>query len=102
MGRPKKKPKSDFVATKQHINAMAFCLNNGIKIYPVPVGNKEFKLIVEIDSEGNLKKTESPRNYLNHELKRPTYEIYLTYFKRMADEDIVKKSEKKYITFNKM
>jgi len=42
----------------------------------------------------------SPVTYSHHEVYRPIYQIYLTYFKRMASEDIIKKSEDKYLSFS--
>lgn len=99
MGRPKKKKVSDFYPNKQHTNAMAFCVANGITIFPELIKQNEFRLNIRIEKNGNIKNICSPRTYSNHELLEPTYEIYLTYFKRMASEDIIKKSLEKYLSF---
>lgn len=99
MGRPKKRKVSDFNPTKQHLNAMSFCISNNIKIYPEMLGSKEFRLNIEITKDKITKHSISPRTYKEHELLEPTYEIYLTYFKRMADKDLIEKSENQYISF---
>ena len=100
MGRPKKQPTSNFIAKYIHQNAMAFCIENGVKIYPVLLKNKEYKLNIEINQNGLIKNIESPVQYSKHELTEKIYEIYLYYFKKMANEDIVRKSRKKYVSFN--
>lgn len=99
MGRPKKRIVSDFNPTIQHLNAMAFCISNGIKIYPEMIKGNEFLLNISITKDKLTKHSVSPRSYKQHELLKPIYEIYLTYFMRMADADIIKKSKKKYVSF---
>lgn len=99
MGRPKKRLKSEFNPTIQHINAMAFCVHKEIKIYPEMIKENEFTLNIEIREGRHVKHTQSPRTYKEHEMLEPIYEIYLTYFLRMADEDIIKKSKENYISF---
>ena len=100
MGRPKKKPTIDFYPNKIHQNAMAFCIVNGITIEPELIKNNELRLNIRIEKDGLVKNMVSPVTYSNHEVSRPIYEIYLTYFKRMASDDIIKKSEDKYLSFS--
>lgn len=99
MGRPKKQPKSNFVTKHIHQNAMAFCISNGIQIHPILIKDKEFKLNIRIDRGGLIKNIESPVNYSKHELTGKIYELYLHYFKKMADAYVIRKSRKKYISF---
>lgn len=99
MGRPKKTKKSDFSPTKQHLNAMAYCIANGIKIYPEMIKDNKFLLNIEINQNKLTKHVQSTKKYDQHELLEPTYEIYLTYFKRMVDEQTLKKSENNYLSF---
>ena len=101
MGRPKKQPTSDFIVSHIHQNAMAFCVTNGIEIHPILLSNKEYKLSIRIDRGGLIKNIESPVNYSKHELTGKIYELYLHYFKKMADSDVVRNSRKKYISFKK-
>jgi hypothetical protein len=100
MGRPKKIPKIDFYPRKIHLNAMAFCLSNGIKIMPELIKANEIRLNIRIEENGLVKNMISPVTYSNNEVSRPIYEIYLTYFKRMASEEIIKKSNDNYLSFN--
>ena len=99
MARPKKIQVSNFSPTVLHMNAMAYCIANGIKIYPVVLKNNKFLLNIEIEQNKLTKNIQSPKTYDQHELLEPTYEIYLTYFKKMADEQTIKKSEKNLISF---
>ena len=99
MARPKKIKKSEFNPTKQHLNAMAYCIANGIKIYPEMIKDGKFLLNIKIEQNNLTKHVQSPKKYEEHELLEPTYEIYLTYFKRMADAETLKKSENNYLGF---
>ena len=100
MGRPKKQPTSSFVTKHIHQNAMAFCVAYGITIYPKLTKNGEYMLNIRIDRNGLIKNIESPVTYRNHQLSEKIYELYLHYFMKMADDDLIKKSKKKYISFN--
>jgi hypothetical protein len=99
MGRPKKKEVSSFNPKTIHLNAMAYCLSNGIQITPELIKKNELLLNIRIEKDGLFKNVVSPRTYKNHELWEPIYEIYLTYFLRMANKDIIKKSREKHISF---
>lgn len=99
MGRPKKKSTIDFYPQKRHINAMAFCVSNGITIIPELLRKNELRLNVRIEKDGLVKNIVSPKTYSNDELWEPIYEIYLTYFNRMADKETIQKSNEKYISF---
>jgi len=99
MGRPKKKIVSKYMPTTQEINAMAYCVHNGVMIYPVLCGPNKFILNVKIDRNGLKRKIQSPKEYQQHELVEPTYKIYLKYFLQIANEDMIKKSKKNYIKF---
>jgi len=100
MGRPKKQPSSSFVTKHIHQNAMAFCVAYGVTIYPKLTKNGEYMLNIRIDRNGLIKNIESPVTYRNHQLSEKIYELYLHYFIKMADDDLIKKSKKKYISFN--
>jgi len=100
MGRPKKQPTSSFVTKHIHQNAMAFCVAYGVTIYPKLTKNSEYMLNIRIDRNGLIKNIESPVTYRNHQLSEKIYELYLHYFIKMADDDLIKKSKKKYISFN--
>jgi hypothetical protein len=100
MGRPKKQPSSSFVTKHIHQNAMAFCVAYGVTIYPKLTKNGEYMLNIRIDRNGLIKNIESPVTYRNHQLSEKIYELYLHYFMKMADDDLIKKSKKKYISFN--
>jgi hypothetical protein len=99
MGRPKKKKKSDYNPSIQEINAMVYCINNGIKIYPILINFNKFLLNIEIERNKLTKHIQSNREYEQHELLRPTYQIYLKYFLQIADAEIIKKSVDSYIKF---
>jgi len=101
MGRPKKQPASNFVTKKIHQNAMAYCISNGITIYPKLTKDNEYMLNIRIDKNGLVKNVESPVTYKSYELSEKTYEIYLHYFMRMADADVIRKSRKLYMSFIK-
>ena len=100
MGRPKKQPSSSFVTKHIHQNAMAFCVAYGVTIYPKLTKNGEYMLNIRIDRNGLIQNIESPVTYRNHQLSEKIYELYLHYFIKMADDDLIKKSKKKYISFN--
>ena len=100
MGRPKKQPTSSFVTKHIHQNAMAFCVSKGITIYPKLTKDNEYMLNIRIDRNGLIKNIESPVTYKKHQLSEKIYELYLHYFMKMADDDLIKKSKKKYISFN--
>ena len=99
MGRPKKQPTSSFVTKHIHQNAMAFCVSNGITIYPKLTKDNEYMLNIRIDRNGLIKNIESPLTYKKHRLSGKIYELYLHYFMKMADADVIRKSRKKYISF---
>ena len=99
MGRPKKQPTSSFVTKHIHQNAMAFCVSNGITIYPKLTKDNEYMLNIRIDRNGLIKNIESPLTYKKHQLSGKIYELYLHYFMKMADADVIRKSRKKYISF---
>lgn len=101
MGRPKKKSTIDFYPQKRHINAMAFCVSNGITIIPELLRKNELRLNVRIEKDGLVKNIVSPKTYSNDELWEPIYKIYLTYFKKMVSEDILNKSKENYMSFIK-
>jgi hypothetical protein len=56
-------------------------------------------LNIRIDRNGLIKNIESPLTYKKHQLSGKIYELYLHYFVKMADEDVIKKSQKNYISF---
>ena len=74
----KRRPKQidRFAPTKEHFDAMSWCLKNGIKVSPVPEDWDEISLIIESGGD----KVVSPKTYKNHELSKPVYEIYKHYY----------------------
>ena len=101
MEKEKKKKKTliEFNPTMMHLNAMAYCLSNGITITPELIKKETIRLNIRIEKDGHIKNMVSPVSYTNRELTRPIYEIYLTYFKRMVSEDVIKKSQENYLSF---
>lgn len=55
---------------------MQWCLANGIKIYPIPLGNGEYNL--EVNNNGTL--STSTRTYSKMESLQKTWELYCHYF----------------------
>ena len=94
-----KKKFIEFYPSLLHQNAMAFCVQNGITISPKVIRREVIKLIIRIEKGKDVKVMESPVEYTNRELWRPIYEIYLTYFKRMADRQLQKKAVDNIISF---
>jgi len=86
----------------KHQNAMAFCVENGITISPELIKKNTLRLNIRIERDGMVKNIVSPRTYTNKELWEPIYEIYLTYFLKLADEDTIKFSNDKYLSFSKI
>lgn len=82
-----------------HQNAMAFCLSNGVTIIPELLKKNKIRLNVRIEMNGMIKNIVSPKTYTNNELWQPIYEIYLAYFKKIADEDTIKKASAEYLSF---
>ena len=82
-----------------HQNAMAFCLSNGVTIIPELLKKNKIRLNIRIEMNGMIKNIVSPKTYTNNELWQPIYEIYLAYFKKMADEETIKKASAKYLSF---
>lgn len=82
-----------------HQNAMVFCLSNGVTIIPELLKKNKIRLNVRIEINGMIKNIVSPKTYTNDELWQPIYEIYLAYFKKIADEDTIKKASAKYLSF---
>lgn len=101
MEKRKKKTVIGFYPEKIHLNAMAFCINNGITIIPELLRKNELRLNIRIEKDGLIKNIISPKTYSNNELWKPIYEIYLTYFKKMVSQDILNKSKENYISFIK-
>ena len=78
---------------------MAFCLSNGVTIIPELLKKNKIRLNVRIEMNGMIKNMVSPKTYTNNELWQPIYEIYLAYFKKMADEETIKKANVKRLSF---
>jgi len=75
---------------KEHQLYMGWCINNGIKIYPEPISNIEYRLIVEYR---NGKKTVSKKNYKTNPKKNDEiwynviYDLYKILFLRYKQQD---------------
>ena len=87
MGRSKKNSEVEFSPNMIHQNAMVYCLANDIIITPELIKKNEIRLNIRIKKNGRVKNIVSTRTYTNKEVMKPIYEIYLTYFKRMADKE---------------
>ena len=87
-----------FYPGKIHINAMVYCVSKGITIYPL-FKKKEFILVIRIEKGKDVKIIESPRTYKKNELTKPIYEIYLTYFRKMVDDEYFEKAKHSHIKF---
>tara|TARA_X000000950_G_C13647164_1_gene550110 strand:+ start:277 stop:534 length:258 start_codon:yes stop_codon:yes gene_type:complete len=65
------------------INAIAFCVDKGIKVYAVPKNDKEY--YVEVNNNGNI--TRSPVTYGKKEWSEKIYELYVHYYKKYNASD---------------
>jgi hypothetical protein len=62
------------------LNAAGFCIDNGIKVYPVPKTQTEF--YIEVDDNGKI--TRSPKTYGTKEWSEKVCEIYIHYYKKLS------------------
>ena len=60
------------------INAIAFCVDKGIKIYAVPKNDKEY--YVEVNDNDEI--IRSPVTYGKKEWSEKIYELYVHYYKK--------------------
>ena len=60
------------------INAIAFCVEKGIKVYAVPKNDKEY--YVEVNDNGQI--IRSPVTYGKKEWSEKIYELYVHYYKK--------------------
>ena len=60
------------------INAIAFCVDKGIKVYAVPKTDKEY--YVEVNDNGQI--IRSPVTYGKKEWSEKIYELYVHYYKK--------------------
>lgn len=60
------------------INAIAFCVDKGIKVYAVPKNDKEY--YVEVNDNGQI--IRSPVTYGKKEWSEKIYELYVHYYKK--------------------
>lgn len=65
------------------VNAIAFCVDKGIKVYAVPKNDKEY--YVEVND--NNKITRSPVTYGKKEWSEKIYEIYVHYYNKYNPND---------------
>lgn len=65
------------------INAIAFCVDKGIKVYAVPKNDKEY--YVEVNDNGNI--IRSPVTYGKKEWSEKIYELYVYYYKKHSPND---------------
>lgn len=67
-----------FTNLAHSLNAIAFCVDKGIKVYAVPKTDKEY--YVEVNNNGNI--TRSPVTYDKKEWSEKIYELYVHYYKK--------------------
>ena len=65
------------------INAIAFCVDKGIKVYAVPKNDKEYW--VEVNDNDEI--TRSPVTYGKKEWSEKIYELYVHYYKKYNPND---------------
>ena len=65
------------------INAIAFCVDKGIKIYAVPKNDKEY--YVEVNDNDEI--IRSPVTYGKKEWSEKIYEIYVHYYSKYNPND---------------
>ena len=65
------------------INAIAFCVDKGVKVYAVPKNDKEY--YVEVNDNGNI--IRSPVTYGKKEWSEKIYEIYVHYYSKYNPND---------------
>ena len=65
------------------LNAIAFCVDKGIKVYAVPKNDKEY--YVEVNDNGDI--TRSPVTYGKKEWSEKIYELYVYYYKKYNPND---------------
>jgi len=65
------------------VNAIAFCVDKGIKVYAVPKNDKEY--YVEVNDNNNI--TRSPVTYGKKEWSEKIYEIYVHYYNKYNPND---------------
>jgi hypothetical protein len=99
MGRLKKNLEVEFSPDIIHQNAMAYCVANNVIIIPELIKKNEIRLNIRIEKNGRVKNILSPKTYTNKEIVKPIYEIYLAYFRKMADQETIKISNVKYLSF---
>lgn len=75
MGRPKKIKYDTYSPTKEDVSAMAWCLDNRIRIYPVPK-NHEYLLEIETIRNGRITIIKSPETYPKDNYNQKIYELY--------------------------
>lgn len=75
MGRPRKIKEDTYSPTKEDVSAMAWCLDNNIRIYPVPKNN-EYHIEIETVSSGRINRIRSPETYPKDNYNAKIYELY--------------------------
>tara|TARA_X000001316_G_C919715_1_gene33838 strand:- start:497 stop:751 length:255 start_codon:yes stop_codon:yes gene_type:complete len=75
MGRPKKIKQDTYSPTKDDVSAMAWCLDNKIRIYPVPK-NGEYQLEIETKQNSRIVIIKSPESYPKDNYNAKIYELY--------------------------
>jgi hypothetical protein len=75
MGRPKKQKQDKYVPTPEDTKAMLWCIDNKIRVYPIPTDN-EYALEVEFVDNGRIKKKRSSVTYPKDNWSSKLYELY--------------------------
>jgi hypothetical protein len=68
----------NYIPRTEEYDAMRWCINNGIKVYPRPLSTVKWSLIIEI----NGKTTESPEGFGKMVIWQKLFEYYLYYYKK--------------------
>lgn len=81
MGRPKKIIQDSYIPTDQDTKAMLWCLDNKIRVYPVPKLS-EYELEIEYVESGRIKHIRSPKSYPKHNYSSKVYDLYRHMYKK--------------------
>ena len=72
----------DYLPSKEEYEAMRWCINNNIKIYPIP--ESSIRWFVEIDING--KKNKSPESFAKTIIWQKIYEYHKYYYKKYENK----------------
>lgn len=85
MPRKKKFPQDMYSPSQEERDAMSWCIDRKIRIYPEPVGN-EYKLVVEYPENGQIKTKVSPKTYPRDNYASTMWKLYLYHYQKLVDK----------------